>query len=116
MRALFSALISKEPGLLIETAETGAEALEKVMTIDPAVIVLDMMLPDMNGLEILKRIAEQKGGTPPVLVVTAASTTVTPDEVIRGSFSGGIYEIFRKPINQAQFVNAIRECTMDFDI
>ena len=76
-----------------------------------SVIVLDMMLPDMSGLEVLQKISDARDrDLPPVIVITGSSRTVTPDEVIRGSFTGGIYEIFRKPIEQGRFVEALHEC------
>jgi len=54
-------------GFHVETAETGEEALASFDRRHPDVILLDLMLPDMNGLEIIERI-RSRGSTPIVVL------------------------------------------------
>lgn len=56
-----------EPAI-VEEAGTGQEALEKIQNNSWDVVVLDITLPDMNGLEILKRLNESKPDLPVVML------------------------------------------------
>jgi DNA-binding NtrC family response regulator len=57
-------------GYAVETAADGQEALEKVVSFAPHVLVTDLMMPRMNGQELLRRLKDQGGG-PPAIVQTA---------------------------------------------
>jgi DNA-binding NtrC family response regulator len=57
-------------GYAVETAADGQEALEKVASFVPHVLVTDLMMPRMNGQELLRRLKDQGGG-PPAIVQTA---------------------------------------------
>ena len=60
----------------IELAGNGKEALEKVKSFRPDVIVMDMMMPEMDGVEACKRLREQDHSRHiPVLMLTAANTS-----------------------------------------
>ena len=57
-------------GYTVETAADGQEALEKLASFDAHVMVTDLMMPRMDGQELLRRLKEQGGG-PPAIVQTA---------------------------------------------
>ncbi len=59
-------------GYEVKTAATGPEGLEKAMDLDLDIILLDLMLPGLDGLEICKELRRRDIGTP-VLVLTARS-------------------------------------------
>ncbi|MGH3018405.1 MAG: response regulator, partial [Gaiellaceae bacterium] len=54
--ASFVALYLKNAGYSVSTAATGGEALEVMEADAPALIVLDLMLPDIDGIEVCRRI------------------------------------------------------------
>jgi DNA-binding NarL/FixJ family response regulator len=57
LRQGLSALLAAEPDFFIlGEASTGLETLQKVQTLDPDVLVLDLALPDINGLEITRQV------------------------------------------------------------
>ena len=56
----------------METADTGPEGLEKAMDLDLDIIILDLMLPEMGGLDICKELRRCNIGTP-IIMLTARS-------------------------------------------
>jgi two-component system response regulator VicR len=76
--ASFVALYLKNAGYGVKTAATGGEALSDVATVTPALIVLDLMLPDIDGIEVCRRI--RKSSDVPILMLTARDEDV--DKII----------------------------------
>jgi len=60
-------------GYAVDAAATGGEAGEQLHATDYDLVILDLMLPDMDGLEVLERIRSRKSG-PPVLILSARGT------------------------------------------
>lgn len=73
----------KHEGYETVLAETGRQALEMYETENPDLILLDIMLPELNGLEVLRRIREKS--TIPVIIETARGETI---DKINGLNSG----------------------------
>ena len=67
--ASFVALYLKNAGYLVKTAATGGDALAQVALEKPALVVLDLMLPDIDGIEVCKRIRQTSDL--PILMLTA---------------------------------------------
>jgi two-component system response regulator (stage 0 sporulation protein F) len=57
----------EDEGFSVELAKNGEEALEKLPDFKPDLITLDIKMPGMNGIEVLKRIREQDRELPIVL-------------------------------------------------
>ena len=57
-------------GYLVETAEDGADALARLARLDPDVVLLDVMLPGIDGLEVVRALRVE-GRRTPVLMLTA---------------------------------------------
>ena len=62
----------KFEGYKVETASTGPEGLEKALDLDIDIILLDLMLPELDGLEICKELRRRNIGTP-IIMLTAKS-------------------------------------------
>ena len=62
----------KFEGYEVETAATGLEGLEKALDLDLDIIILDLMLPELDGLEICKELRRRDIGTP-IIMLTAKS-------------------------------------------
>lgn len=60
----------EQAGFTVVTANDGEEAIEKVATEQPAFIILDLMLPKLDGVEVCKQLRQQKVMTP-ILMLTA---------------------------------------------
>jgi CheY-like chemotaxis protein len=57
----------EEEGFTVELAKNGEEALDKLPTIQPDLITLDIKMPGMGGIEVLKRIREKDKHLPIIL-------------------------------------------------
>jgi len=62
----------KFEGYEVETAATGPEGLDKALDLDLDIIILDLMLPELDGLEICKELRRRDIGTP-IIMLTAKS-------------------------------------------
>jgi two-component system, OmpR family, response regulator len=72
-------------GFEVEEAHTGAAALTQTRAWRPDVLVLDVMLPDIDGFEVARRLSDEHAGVP-VLFLTARDTTA---DKVRGLTTGG---------------------------
>ena len=64
-------------GYEVAAAGSGAEALAMVDSANPHVVLLDVTMPDMDGVETLKRLAAAKPGLPIIMVTANADVDVT---------------------------------------
>jgi two-component system copper resistance phosphate regulon response regulator CusR len=71
-------------GYAVDAAPNGASAIERIHSIDYDLVVLDLMLPDMDGLHVLEKIRNRKAG-PPVLILSARGGL---DDRVRGLEQG----------------------------
>jgi DNA-binding NtrC family response regulator len=81
-------------GYSVETAADGLEALEKLTTFPAHVIVTDLMMPRMDGKELLRRLREQ-GDAPPTIVQTAFGNLETAVSTINDL---GAFWFLEKPV------------------
>src|SRR5205809_1209869 len=81
-------------GYRAETAKDGAEGLEKAGSWSPSIVITDMKMPRMGGLELLERLATD-ANTMAVVVVTAQGTIDTAVQAMRM----GAYDYVQKPID-----------------
>src|SRR5438132_6901274 len=92
----------RDEPLEVRTAETAGEGLELAQQHRPDVIILDVQLPDMSGLEALGRLRELDARSP-VIFITGKSTTDTAIEAMKL----GAYEYLLKPLELAQLRQVI---------
>jgi signal transduction histidine kinase/CheY-like chemotaxis protein len=67
----------------VEEAATGKEAIEALLTQHFALVIMDLGLPDMQGLDLLKRIAVEKITMPPVIIHTVRELTIEEEYFLR---------------------------------
>jgi CheY-like chemotaxis protein len=91
-------------GFSVRTARDGASALEALASERPDVILLDVMMPEMDGMEVLDRIkASPANAAIPVILVTAKAQD---EDVLAGYRSGADYYI-TKPFTARQLLYAL---------
>jgi class 3 adenylate cyclase len=89
----------------IERATDGVEALEKIETFHPDIILLDYMMPKMNGLEVVKRLrAPEQHKAIPVILLTAKATQ---EDKIRG-LDAGADDYVTKPFDSFELLARVR--------
>jgi two-component system alkaline phosphatase synthesis response regulator PhoP/two-component system response regulator VicR len=92
-------------GYQVVTAFDGQEALRKVETEKPDVIVLDVMMPKMDGFEVLKRLqANPDTREIPVIMLTAKAQDA---DVFRG-WSSGVSAYLTKPFNPLELITFVK--------
>ena len=102
--ALISARMLTSRGFAAITSNDGAEALELVARQRPALILLDVMMPGMSGLDVLRELkADPHTSTIPVIMVTAKTTD---DDVLSGYQQGADYYI-TKPFTAAELIYGV---------
>ncbi|MCV2488148.1 response regulator [Geodermatophilus sp. YIM 151500] len=83
---------------VVGTASTGAQALAEVERLRPDLVLLDVYLPDMTGLEVLHRLRSAR--TPVDVMVISAARDV---ESIRSALHGGVLHYLVKPFDRRTF-------------
>ena len=87
--ATFARVMANELGRMgftVSTAGSGAEALARVAAVVPSVVLLDLNLPDMNGLEVLKALRERQPGTDVIMLTGHGSIDTAIESVRIGAF------------------------------
>ena len=79
-------------GYAVDVAKDGAEALRKVESTRPDLVVLDYMLPDLSGLDVLK-VLRQRDDDTPVVMITAYGTVERAVQAMRD----GAYDFITRP-------------------
>lgn len=86
-------------GYTIDTADNGKDALEKILKRPPDLVLLDVMMPQMDGFEVVRRIkADKKLPFIPVIMQTAMDAT---EDKVEG-LDAGADDYLTKPINFAE--------------
>lgn len=93
-------------GYKVDTATTGLEALNKARSTLPDLIILDLMLPELDGTaicEILRKLPST--ATIPVLMLTACSSAAAKVVAIKA----GVDDFITKPFSPGELVARVRE-------
>lgn len=96
-------MVLEYEGYRVEEAASGREALAKVATFDPAAVLLDIKMPEMDGLEVLAGFRE-RGYAMPVLVITGHGDIATAVEATRK----GAFDFFEKPLQRERVLLSLR--------
>jgi DNA-binding response OmpR family regulator len=100
--ASFVSLYLKNAGYGVKAVATGADALAQVEAEQPALIVLDLMLPDIDGIEVCRRIRQRRDV--PILMLTARDEDV--DKII--GLEVGADDYMTKPFNPRELVARVK--------
>ncbi len=94
----------RNSGYLVDRVATGRDALARVSSTHTAAVVLDLGLPDMDGIEVCRRLRERHGAELPILVLTAR--TGEADVVV--GLDAGADDYVTKPFRLAELQARLR--------
>ncbi len=105
MRFMVRKILENE-GFDVEEAESGKAALEKLKNVTPDLILLDVMMPGLDGWETCKRIRENKNTEN---VTVAMLTVKSSDEDKVASFDDGLADWhISKPFKKKRFIQTVK--------
>ena len=102
-------LVVEDEGYSVDSCYNGVEALEYLACADYDVIILDIMMPKMNGLELVRRLRSE-GNNTPVLFLTARDAVA---DRVEGLESGGDYYL-TKPFDFQELMAVVRVMTRKY--
>ena len=97
------AMALRYEGFTVKTAATGRGALTAVTQFSPSLVILDVMLPDIDGMEVMKRLNSQ-GSKVPIIFLTARDAT---EDKVHGLTVGGD-DYVTKPFSIEELMARVR--------
>src|SRR5262252_7784731 len=99
-------MVLEGEGFTVEEASSGEEALARLPDIGADVMLLDVQLPGMSGLEAIERLAKLKTSEPqPTVIMISGHATLA--DAVRAT-KAGAYEILEKPLDRERLMVALR--------
>jgi DNA-binding response OmpR family regulator len=108
IRDLAQLYLEKE-GFLVESAADGNEAIAKFQQVQPALVILDVMMPGMDGFEVCREL--RRGSDVPILMLTARSDDV--DKIV--GLEIGADDYMTKPFNPRELVARVKAILRRFE-
>ncbi|WP_299319923.1 response regulator [uncultured Maribacter sp.] len=93
-----------ELGYDVKTADSGKKGIEVYNSFEPDLVLVDINMPDMSGLDVVKHIKEGKRSTTPVLVMSGN----TDETIITDGFTLGIDDYMKKPVSLSEMAARIK--------
>jgi two-component system, NtrC family, response regulator PilR len=107
IRTMLAKIIGRQD-LEVDAARDGAEAIERIDRDGYSVILLDMMMPRVDGFGVLQHLEQHH---PEDLRRTIIATAI-PESEIRKRFKQPIYRIHTKPFDMSRLIDDVRACTV----
>ena len=102
MRTLLRGMLRNEEYQVVGEARNGLQAVEAVQRLTPDIVCLDVMIPEMDGLEALQAIKQARPET--VVVMITGNPSV---ENVQESIQGGAASFIVKPFNTAKVLDTL---------
>ena len=116
IRQLLTEYLTAHSDVAVESARDGVEALHRISTKPYDVVVLDIMMPKMSGVDLLDSLAALRRdpsvptprSLPAVLVITSVSDGEVPDRVLAEHCPEVVRGVFRKPLEMDALVEEVQ--------
>lgn len=110
IRRLVKMVLERE-GYRVEAASDGIEAVLKIGVSDYDVIILDLMMPNLDGFSFMTTLAENDPARLSRIIVTSAASPA----IIRDRMKGTPFEVLTKPFDIARLSELVRACLASQD-
>ena len=110
IRQLLSRIVERE-GFEVDTAADGQEAIRNLQEREYAVVLLDLMMPRVNGFEVVRYLKENPPKAKPVVLVISAYT----DQRFRDVDPDIVAGVIRKPFEVSDLASLVRLCVTGFE-
>ena len=97
-------------GYEVDKLFNGRSALDRLIDLEPIAVVLDLMMPDLSGLEILNYIKDQPELVNTPVIIVSAKTM--PEDIERG-FASGAAAYLTKPVSFREMRTTIEQAVSD---
>jgi len=98
-----------ELGFEIVKARTGEEAIKKAANLKPRLLLMDVMLPDMNGAEVLKALYEKEDTKDmPAIFMTGIIAQGEGEGHPELNIGGRMHKVIAKPLDLKELINEVR--------
>jgi signal transduction histidine kinase len=108
--ALYEAVLA-EDGHRVRTAQSGLDALRRVEEREPELVLLDVSMPGLDGVEVLRRLRARRNGGPAVIMLTAARRE---PHAIEAGLKEGADAYLTKPIDTRELLARVRAALETF--
>jgi DNA-binding response OmpR family regulator len=105
IRMMLAKVVERQ-NLSVDTARDGAEAIEKIDHNGYSLIILDLMMPRVDGFAVLRYMQEHHPDMVPCTIIASA----VPENEILKKFDGDVFRIHAKPFDMSQLIDDIRKC------
>ena len=102
---MFEKMMLAGQGFKVVTAKNGLEALEKIAGVQPDLVLLDIMMPELDGIETCKRLKSnpQTMNIPVVMVTTKGEA-----DKVEQAFLAGCNDYLTKPVDKLELLAKVR--------
>ena len=108
MRMMIKDILSKDGFVVVGEAENGAEAVEKYANLKPDLVTMDIVMPEMDGIEAVRNIVKMDPGAK-VLMCSAMGQ----QPLVVEALEAGARDFIIKPFQPAKVVEAVRKALHD---
>jgi len=94
----------EKEGFEVITASNGEEGVEKVLSKEPDIVIVDVMMPKKDGYQVIKEVREELGSEAPPVIILSVRGEVT--DIARGLAAGAV-DYITKPFSPSELVERI---------
>lgn len=111
MLAMISAQLRDSNFEIVATASSGLEAVEKYKQIKPQLVLLDIVMPEITGIDTLTRLLETDTGARVVMV-----SSVGTEDTVRDCLKKGAKSFLQKPLQKEGMLNILKNVCQDIGV
>lgn len=108
---ILNTIISNNLGKVVGELNSGLHAVEEILFYNPDILLIDYLLPDKDGVQIVKEVKE-KGFTGKVIMISQ----VEDDEMVSKAYNEGVLFFITKPINFIEVINVIKNVAKNIEL